>query len=144
MPFTNVWIEKFGPITTNVAEYLLPRVGPTYPQIYITIRYKIHPKTGLFIYKTEDDIKCFFSPNGWDSTGDFSAPSQNLEQYISFDQKTLHFKIRVTVRLGDAKATTGFKEFFSAEFSAPHQTASIKIKGTMNTRGHIEATSTKA
>ena len=137
--FYDVKKEKIGPVTTNVAEFLLPRLGPLYPQIYITVRYKIHPVTGLFIYKKEEDIECFFSPNGWDSPGDFSAPNQNLEKSMSHDQKLLHYKTRITVRLGDAKASLGIKDS-GVEFSAPHQTVSIRIEGHIDTRGHGRAT----
>jgi hypothetical protein len=95
------------------------------------------------IYKKEEDIKCYFSPNGWDSTGDFSAPNQNLEKSMSHDQKLLHYKTRITVRLGDAKATVGAHDS-GVEFSAPHQTVSIRIEGHIDTRGRGSARCWKA
>ena len=104
----------------------------------ITIRYQIPPKTGLFLFKKKDDIQCYFSPYGYDSTSNFAALSTDLEKVVSLNGKDFTYKTVVTMQLLDAKVSV--RAFDSGiDFSAPHKTALVRIEGHMNTRGLGEA-----
>lgn len=132
----DIHTEKSGPITTNVAHFFVPRISPLYPNVHITIRYQIHPITGLFLFKKEDDIQCFFSPYGYDSTSNFSSLYTDLEKVVSNDKKEFTYKTVVTMQLIDAKVST--KAFDSGiEFSAPHKTALVRIDALVRIEGHI-------
>lgn len=129
----DVSIEKFGGIHTHVVHMELNRVSPLYPGLFITIRYQLDPKTGLF-FNNEERVKCYISPLGWDSTGSFNVPTRDLDKRILPGCKVFHFMAYVQVDVGDAKATV--KAFDNGiEFTAPRKHGRIGVEGEIDYKG---------
>jgi len=122
------------PMVTNVSHFLLPRVGPRYPNIFITFRYRLVRKTGLFFYEKESDIECHLEPDGWNSTGSFHSPASELQLNMKPGNRVLEFETSVFVKLHDTKISVGAFDS-SAEFTPPQKHSRIKIEGYLNTRG---------
>ena len=120
---------------TNVADFLLPRVGPCYPNILLTFRYRLVRQTGLSFYEKEADIEAFLEPDGWDSTGSFSAPDAHQEKSMILGNRELKFEATAFIKLHDAKISVGAFGS-SADFTPPQKHTRIKIEGHMDTRGH--------
>ena len=111
----------------------LTRIGLAYPKIFLTIRYRLNPKTGLFIYKKEEDIRCYFSPFGNESTTGFDISHNNLWKDVSPDLKTFYFKVFFNVDLVDAKISLGYQDN-KIDFTAPHTRPLICIEGSFDNR----------
>ena len=139
----DVSMENFGGLKTHVANLFVPRISAAYPNIYITLRYQLIPKTGLFLYRSEDDIECYFSPHGWDSTNGFNAAKHNLQKDISVDRKTFYFHTLIQVEFIDAKVKVGIFDS-GVDFTPPHKHGFIKIDGYMNMRGIGDVTAKPA
>lgn len=125
------------PLPTNVAHFTLPRVGPRYPNILLTFRYRLVRKTGLFFYEKETDIECLIDPDGWDSTGSFNAPDGQQQKYMHPGNRIIDFSTVVFVKVHDAKVNVGILGN-GAEFTPPQLHKNIKIEGYLDTRGHGE------
>ena len=91
------------PLVTNVADFVLPRVGARFPNILLSFRYRLVRKTGLFYYQKESDIECFLEPDGWASTGSFSSPEYRQEKNMQKGNRELEFSTAVFIKLHDAK-----------------------------------------
>lgn len=134
-------IEKSGSIHTHVAHMRLNRVASLYPELFITIRYQLNPKTGLF-FKDEERVKCYISPIGWDSTGMFNVPTRDLDKEVLPGCKMFRFKAWVHVELGDAKAT--IRAFDNGiDFTAPRKHGLIGVEGEIDYKGKGSAKSWK-
>lgn len=120
----------------------LSRIGAAYPRIFFTIRYKLDPKTGLFIFKKEEDIRCYFSPFANESTTGFDISHNNLWKDISSDLKTFYFKVYFNVDLIDAKISVGYQDN-KVDFTAPHNRPLIGISGSFDNKGNCHTKSWK-
>lgn len=129
-----VFPDPVRPMNTNVAHFTLPRLGARYPNIQITMRYRLVPKTGLFFYEKEEDVEFEFTPIGWDSTGAFTAPKTELQRHMQRGNRVLDFSTFLYVAFHDAKVSVNVFGS-SAEFTPPKQQDVIKIEGYVNTRG---------
>ena len=126
-----------------MANAMLPRIGRAYPNTFITIRYRLDPKTKKFIYKKYEDIRCYFSPYGWTAITDFEISRNNLDKDTSSDLRTFYFKVYFNVNLIDAKATVRIMDS-GIDFTTPHERALICVEGEMDTHGDIKRTCKKA
>ncbi len=127
-------VEQERGALTNVVNFVVPRVGARYPNILITIRYQLIPKTGLFRYQKEDDVTCVFSPDGWDSTGGFTSPDYFLQKHMMPGNRIFKFETFVLIELHDAKVSVGVFGS-SADFTPPRKHSRIKVEGFIDTRG---------
>lgn len=129
-----VFPDPVRPMNTNVAHLTLPRVGARFPNIRITMRYRLVPKTGLFFYEKEEDVEFVFTPIGWDSTGSFTAPITELQRTMQRGNRVLDFSTFIYIAFHDAKISVNIFGS-SADFTPPKQQDVIKIEGHVNTRG---------
>lgn len=136
-------IEQIPGGHEHMANMLLPRIGLAYPNIFITIRYRLDPKTKLFVFKKYEDIRCYFSPYGWTATTGFEISRNNLDKDISSDLKEFSFKVYFNVDLVDAKATVRVQDS-GIDFTTPHERALICIQGELDNKGHGSARGWKA
>jgi hypothetical protein len=127
-------VEQERGALTHVVTFVVPRVGPRYPNILVTIRYQLVPDTGLFRYQKEQDITCIIGPDGWDSTGGFSAPDYFLQKHMMPGNRIFKFDTFVLVELHDAKVSVGAFDS-GIEFTPPRKHSRIKVEGHIDTRG---------
>ena len=138
----NISIEKLNGVQTHIATLSAPAAGVLYPNIFIEIRYRLDPKTGLFLWKNEDSIEVRFSKYGFNAISSFETPKTSLRKDMSSDKKTFSFSINIKMRVGDAKASAKAEDS-GIDFSLPGFDTIVHVWGELASKGEGWAKSAK-
>lgn len=121
----------------RVFSRLLPRVAAVYPNVLVTVYYRLSPRTGLFL----DDARrprCYFSARDWVSAGKFAPFEVGAVVNISPSRKSLTFEQTLNVEPADAR---GLLQYTLNSYLFVDKEVLI-VRGELDNKGHGRVTCT--